>query len=218
MYNNAKLEYQKLGVDTEKAIETLSKIPVSLHCWQGDDVMGFDNDGGLSGGIQTTGNYLGKARNPEELFQDMEKVLTLVPGTKKINVSNIIAMFESTLSRSFGIGVNELTYDIFVLEIYYYDIAQDLILNGFDYNGKHYVYFSSSYPITYDVLQRGQMESTVAESWHTVRGMFTEIIFEYIPDCIVHIIDRDGQTLGKYMMGSDLSHPDILFDIAEKPY
>jgi len=67
-----------------------------------------------------------------------------VTGTKKINVSNIIAMFESTLSRSFGIGVNELTYDIFVLEIYYYDIAQDLILNGFDYNGKHYVYFSSS--------------------------------------------------------------------------
>ena len=63
---------------------------------------------------------------------------------KKINVSNVIAMFESTLSRSFGISTNELTYDIFVLEIFYYDIAQDLILNGFDYNGKHYVYFSSS--------------------------------------------------------------------------
>ena len=92
-------------------------------------------------------------------------------------------------------------------------------LDRCEYDGANfYVYFSSSYPITYDVLQRGQMESTVAESWHTVRGMFTEIIFEYIPDCIVHIIDRDGQTLGKYMMGSDLSHPNILFDIAEKPY
>ena len=94
MYNNAKLEYQKLGIDTEKAIEILAKIPVSLHCWQGDDVNGFDNDGALSGGIQTTGNYLGKARNPEELFQDMEKVLTLVPGTKKINVHASYAIFD----------------------------------------------------------------------------------------------------------------------------
>lgn len=65
-------------------------------------------------------------------------------GNKRKNVSNMISMFESTLSRSFEIGVNELTYDIFVLEIFYYDIAQDLILNGFNYNGKHYVYFSSS--------------------------------------------------------------------------
>lgn len=65
-------------------------------------------------------------------------------GEKRVNLSNVIAMFESTLSRSFGIATNELTYDIFVLEIFYYPIAQDLIINGFDYNGKHYVYFSSS--------------------------------------------------------------------------
>lgn len=68
----------------------------------------------------------------------------LLDGQKKVNLSNVIAMFESTLSRSFGIDTNELTYDIFILEIFYYDIAEDLILNGFDYNGKHYVYFSSS--------------------------------------------------------------------------
>ena len=65
-------------------------------------------------------------------------------GERRVNLSNVISMFESTLSRSFEIATNELTYDIFVLEIFYYDIAQDLILNGFDYNGKHYVYFSSS--------------------------------------------------------------------------
>ena len=65
-------------------------------------------------------------------------------GIRKVNLSNVISMFESTLSRSFGIEVDALTYDIFVLEIFYYDIAQDLILNGFNYNGKHYVYFSSS--------------------------------------------------------------------------
>lgn len=65
-------------------------------------------------------------------------------GERKVNLSNVIAMFESTLSRSFEIEINELTYDIFVLEIFYYPIAEDLILNGFNYNGKHYVYFSSS--------------------------------------------------------------------------
>jgi hypothetical protein len=61
-----------------------------------------------------------------------------------VNIQNVVSMFESTLSRSFGIKTNELTYDIFIIEITYYDIAQDLIVNGFDYNGKHYVYFSSS--------------------------------------------------------------------------
>jgi hypothetical protein len=65
-------------------------------------------------------------------------------GNEKINVKNVVSMFESTLSRSFDIKTNELTYDIFIVEIYYYDIAQDLILNGFNYNNKHYVYFSSS--------------------------------------------------------------------------
>lgn len=65
-------------------------------------------------------------------------------GETKVNLKNVVSMFESTLSRSFGIKTNELTYDIFILEVYYYDIAQDLILNGFDYDGKHYVYFSSS--------------------------------------------------------------------------
>ena len=92
-------------------------------------------------------------------------------------------------------------------------------LDHCEYDGSvFYVYFSSSYPITYNVLARGQIEPTVAETWHTVRGMFTEVIFDYLPNCIVHIIDRDGQTLGKYMMGADLSHPNILFDVAEKPY
>ena len=65
-------------------------------------------------------------------------------GNKNYNTNNIVSMFESSLSRSFDILTNELTTDIFIVEIYYYDIAQDLILNGFDYNNKHYVYFSSS--------------------------------------------------------------------------
>ncbi len=93
-YNEAKKRFASFGVDTDKAIETLQSIPVSLHCWQGDDVTGFDHDGPLTGGIQTTGNYPGKARTPEELFMDMDKVISLCPGKKKINVHACYAIFE----------------------------------------------------------------------------------------------------------------------------
>ena len=76
----------KLGIDTDKAIEILKTVPISLHCWQGDDVKGFDQDGPLTGGIQTTGNYPGKARTPEELMADMDEgPCTCIPGKKKIN-------------------------------------------------------------------------------------------------------------------------------------
>lgn len=90
----AKKQYASLGVDVDAAIETLKKQPVSLHCWQGDDVKGFDQDGPLTGGIQTTGNYPGKARTPEELMADMDTVISLCPGMKKINVHACYAIFE----------------------------------------------------------------------------------------------------------------------------
>ena len=94
MYNKAKEMYAKLGVDTDKAIKTLKEIPISIHCWQGDDVMGFDNCGALSGGIQTTGKYPGRARNPEELMADIDKVLSLVGGKNKLNLHASYAIFE----------------------------------------------------------------------------------------------------------------------------
>ena len=93
-YQSAKEIYASLGVDTEKAMETLKKVPVSMHCWQGDDVIGFDHDGPLTGGIQTTGNYPGKATTPEQLMSDMEKAMSLIPGTKKLNVHACYAIFE----------------------------------------------------------------------------------------------------------------------------
>ena len=65
-YEQAKNAYAVWGIDTDKAIERLSQIPVSVHCWQGDDVIGFDGSDSLSGGIQTTGNYAGRARTKEE--------------------------------------------------------------------------------------------------------------------------------------------------------
>lgn len=93
-YEYAKARYAEIGVDTDKAIEILKNVPVSLHCWQGDDVKGFDQDGPLTGGIQTTGDYPGKARTPEELLADMDKVMSLAPGKKKINVHASYAIFE----------------------------------------------------------------------------------------------------------------------------
>lgn len=94
-YNSAREIYGKIGVNTDTAIKILKNIPISIHCWQGDDVGGFDNKGTLSGGIQTTGNYIGKARVPEELMSDMDTALSLVAGTHKINLHASYAVFEN---------------------------------------------------------------------------------------------------------------------------
>ena len=95
-YESAKAAYAALGVDVDAAMARLQSVPVSLHCWQGDDVRGFDTDPGkpLTGGIQTTGNYPGRARTPEELMADIDEVLKLCPGTKKINLHASYAIFE----------------------------------------------------------------------------------------------------------------------------
>lgn len=88
-YELAKEQYAKIGVDTDAAIERLKSIPLSLHCWQGDDVGGFESDAALDGGLAVTGNYPGKARNREELFADMRFAFGLIPGRKKANVHAI---------------------------------------------------------------------------------------------------------------------------------
>ena len=95
-YTYAIEKYASFGVDTEKAIERLMSVPVALHCWQGDDVRGFDqkSDGPLTGGIQATGNYPGRARTPEELMADIDVVLSLCPGTKKLNLHACYAIFD----------------------------------------------------------------------------------------------------------------------------
>lgn len=93
-YTLAKERYAALGVDTEAALETLKNVTVSVHCWQGDDVVGFDAKEALSGGIQTTGNYPGKATTPEQLMADFDEVLRLTPGKKKLNLHASYAIFE----------------------------------------------------------------------------------------------------------------------------
>ena len=94
-YTYAKEKYAEIGIDTEEAIRRLSELTLSMHCWQGDDVTGFDNDGALSGGIQATGNYPGKARTPDELIADADKAFSLVGGKKKLNLHACYAIFEN---------------------------------------------------------------------------------------------------------------------------
>ena len=97
-YKEAQKKYAKIGIDTEKAIAALAKIPISLHCWQGDDVGGFETTGGASGGIQTTGNYPGKARTPAELMADLEFALKLIPGSHRVNLHACYGIHEGKVT------------------------------------------------------------------------------------------------------------------------
>ena len=89
MRKEVKEIYASYGVDVDKVLEQLAKTKISLHCWQLDDVSGFEKSGDLTGGIQTTGNYPGRARNFEELTRDLDKALSHIPGSKKINLHAI---------------------------------------------------------------------------------------------------------------------------------
>lgn len=108
-YAAAKEVYAQYGVDTEKAMQQLKEVPISLHCWQGDDVAGFESSDGLSGGgIMATGNYPGRARNGDELRQDLDKALSLIPGKHRVNLH---AIYAETNGKP--VGRDELTIEHF---------------------------------------------------------------------------------------------------------
>ena len=101
----AKERYAALGVDAARALERLQTIPISLHCWQGDDVGGFENtDNELGGGLAVTGNYPGKARTPDELRRDASKALSLIPGTHRFNLHAIYGEFSTRRVERDAIG------------------------------------------------------------------------------------------------------------------
>ena len=104
-YTLAKERYAALGIDTDKAIATLEKTPISLHCWQTDDVMGFESNAGLSGGIQTTGNYPGRARTIDEVRADLEFVNSLLAGTQRVNLHEIYGDFGGKFVDRDQVGV-----------------------------------------------------------------------------------------------------------------
>lgn len=123
-YDLAKQEYANYGVDTEVALNSLAHIPVSIHCWQGDDVVGLDGGGAASGGIQTTGNYPGRARNFEELKADIKKAFALMPGKKRLN-----------LHASYAVGA-EVDRDKYEPKHFapWVEFAKEIGLDGIDFN------------------------------------------------------------------------------------
>src|ERR1035437_8813404 len=99
-YELASERYAAIGVDTQSVLNRLDEIPISIHCWQGDDVRGFENpDGDLTGGIQTSGNHPGRARNGDELRTDLEIALAQIPGRKRINLHAIYLETATPVSR-----------------------------------------------------------------------------------------------------------------------
>ena len=127
-YEEAKKMYAAYGVDTDAALERLSKIPVSVHCWQGDDVIGFDGSDSLSGGIQTTGNYPGRARTPEELFEDAKRAFALMPGKKRINIHACYALLGEDKGK---VDRDAYTYKYFEPWVKW---AKENGLDGVDFN------------------------------------------------------------------------------------
>ena len=97
-YDEAKAQYAAIGVDVEKALQTLQNVRISMHCWQGDDVLGYDSKE-LTGGIATTGNYLGRARTPDELMADIRKAYSLIPGKHKLNLHASYMITNETVDR-----------------------------------------------------------------------------------------------------------------------
>jgi len=91
-YQSARERYAAIGVDTDRAIEAVGQVAISMHCWQGDDVGGFETSAGLTGGgIQATGNYPGKARTADELRMDADKAMSLIPGKHRFNLHSMYA-------------------------------------------------------------------------------------------------------------------------------
>ena len=149
--------YQSYGIDINKALKDLAKTKISLHCWQLDDVMGFENTGSLTGGIQTTGNYPGKARNFDELTMDLDEALKFIPGSKKINL-HAIYQTGKIVERC------EIGPEQFTLWVKY---AKERGL-GLDYNPTIF-----SHPMLVDGMSLSSPDEKVRDYWikHCINGL-----------------------------------------------
>ena len=152
IYKLAKEQYAAHGIDTEAAIAKLERIPVSVHCWQGDDVIGLDGGGALSGGIQTTGNYPGRARNFEELKADIKKAFSLMPGTKRLNLHASYAILSG----------EEVDRDAYRPEHFapWVKFAKELGLAGIDFNPTMF-----SHKMVKDGLTLSSPDESVRKFW-----------------------------------------------------
>ena len=153
-YDQAKEMFACYGVDADKAIKTLAEIPVSIHCWQGDDVVGFDKGGAASGGIQTTGNYPGRARTPEELMEDTRLAFSLIPGKKRLNLHASYAIL--------GADEGKVDRDAYRPEHFapWVKFAKEIGLDGIDFNPTYF-----SHPMVKDGLTLSSPDQKVREFW-----------------------------------------------------
>ncbi|MBR1692388.1 MAG: L-rhamnose isomerase [Lachnospiraceae bacterium] len=182
-YESAKEIYGALGIDTDEAISKLENFKISMHCWQGDDVQGFDHEGPLTGGIQTTGDYPGRARTPEELMADIDKVLSFVPGKHKLNLHANYAIFEE---GEFA-DRDQLKPEHFKRWV---EFAKERGL-GLDFNPTYF-----SHPMVKDNLTLSHPDSEVRDFWIR-HGQACIRISEYFADelsqpCMMNIWIPDG--------------------------
>lgn len=151
-YQEAKETYAKIGVDTERAMEKLKNTAVSVHCWQGDDVVGLDGGGAASGGIQTTGNYPGRARNFEELKEDLKKAFSLMPGKKRLNLHASYAILNGDKADR-----NAYRPEHFAPWV---DFAKEIGLDGIDFNPTMF-----SHPMVKGGLTLSSPDENVRKFW-----------------------------------------------------
>lgn len=208
-YESAKEIYAKVGVDTDAAIEKLKKIPVSLHCWQGDDVIGFDHDGPLTGGIQTTGNYPGKATTPEQLMADIDEVLKVTPGMKKINVHANYAVFEDGY-----VNRDKLEPKHFQKWV---DFAKERGM-GLDFNPTFF-----SHPMVKDGLTLSSPDETTRKFW-IEHGKACIRISQYFAEqtgvpCVMNIWTGDGaKDVPADRLGPRMRYKDSIEQIVAEPH
>lgn len=181
-YDEAKQIYAKYGVDTDKALDTLKDITISIHCWQGDDVVGFDSKEALSGGIQTTGNYPGKATTPEQLMQDIDKAFSLIPGKKKLNLHASYAIFDGE-----AVGRDKIEPKHFAKWV---EFAKERNM-GIDFNPTFF-----SHPMVKDNLTLSSPDEGIRQYWVN-HGKACLKIAEYFADetgvpCVMNIWIPDG--------------------------
>ncbi|MBQ7968567.1 MAG: L-rhamnose isomerase [Clostridia bacterium] len=182
-YTEAKEMYAKYGIDTEKVIEKLKDVSISVHCWQGDDVVGFDSKQELSGGIQTTGNYPGKATTPEQLMADMDKVFELTPGKMKLNLHASYAIFD----EGEFVDRDKITYKNFSKWL---EFAKQRNM-GIDFNPTFF-----SHPMVKDGLTLSSPDENVRKFWIEHGKRCIEISQKFAEEtgypCVMNIWIPDG--------------------------
>lgn len=209
-FDIAKKEYAKYGVDVEEAIAETARIPVSVHCWQGDDVVGLDGAGAASGGIQTTGNYPGRARGFGELTADIAEAFGLIPGKKRLNLHASYAVLNGEKVDRDGYRPEHFAPWV--------EFAKKLGLDGVDFNPTIF-----SHPMMKDGLSLSSPDPEVRAFW--VRHCKACLhIAEYLADetgtpCLMNIWIPDGfKDVPADRLGPRLRLKDSLDDILSERY